>query len=136
MGIGPAIIKTVVYKYKAQEFDSLFRFYQSCCDPQASAYFKKLEETPTSTLMKQGDLYLTSPLKNNIIPGQDKRRFMLLKKSELNTPFWEKLNTERNELTLKVCYCSLLGECYVTEKNGIVEEIEYCPVKLPKSTLL
>jgi len=122
-GVGPAIIKNVEFKYKNKSFSSANSFYLDCC----------LEKEPSQ---KNTVNALTTPVVNTIIAGQSTLQFIEIDKVKNDITFWDKLNNERHYLTLKICYCSMLGECYVTEKNGIVDPIEYCPIKQPKSKLL
>ncbi|MCO4797661.1 MAG: hypothetical protein KC484_00475 [Colwelliaceae bacterium] len=135
-GIGPAIIKRVTYLYDNKEFDSRRELYRACCEPEAKTYFELFTSNKVKPTDEESGIYLTSSLQNVIIPGQESKEFISLKQSFLSKPLWMKLNNERFKLTLRVCYCSLLGECYITEKNGVVEPIEYCPILQPKSKLL
>jgi len=132
-GVGPAIIKTVTFKYDNEEFTSITKLYERCCKKEAENYFNKRKEYSTEQLKTFGDSYLTSSLENSIIPGQDKKEFLVLRESTLNSPFWNKLNNERFKMNMTVCYCSLLGECYLTEKSGVTNDIDVCPIKEPKT---
>jgi len=124
-GVGPAIIKSILISYNGSTYHSFNKFYESCCLP-------KLEGNDAKNKVEA----LTSPLVNSIIPGQTPLRFISIDKSKNDDVFWNNLNNERWKMTLRVCYCSMLGECYITEKNGIVDEVESCPIDLPKSTLI
>jgi hypothetical protein len=129
-GVGPAIIKRVDYKYQGKSYASLYAFYQACCKAETKAFFQTLRQNKKNNTIDPESLYLTSPLLNSMIPGQEKIEFIKVLRSESNQDFWQKLDSARFDLTLKVCYCSLLGECYNTEKNGIVEPIDQCPIRL------
>lgn len=135
-GVGPAIIKRIDYKYQGKSYASLPEFYRACCEVEASEYFNRIKENIKENKVETEGIYITAPLINSILPGQEETPFLTFALAKENQKFWQKLNNERFHLTLKVCYCSLLGECYNTEKNGIVEPVEYCPVRLEKSKLL
>jgi hypothetical protein len=47
--------------------------------------------------------------------------------SSPGTELWRALNQERWKLDLEVCYCSLLENCYITEKPGQVQSVSQCP---------
>ncbi len=129
-GVGPAIIKRVDYKYQQQSYSSLNAFYKACCSEEATEYFSRVKQNAEMGKANTDGLYITTPLINSIIPGQEETPFLTFALTEDNQIFWQKLNDERFNLTLKVCYCSLLDECYNTEQNGIVEPIEFCPALL------
>lgn len=135
-GVGPAIIKRIDYKYQGKSYASLPEFYRACCEVEASEYFNRIKENIKENKVETEGIYITAPLINSILPGQEETPFLTFALAKENQKFWQKLNNERFHLTLKVCYCSLLGECYNTEKNGIVEPVEYCPVRQEKSKLL
>ena len=45
---------------------------------------------------------------------------------------WNKLNVERADLSVEICYCSLLDNCYLTNGKGNNKAIEVCPVIIEK----
>jgi len=55
--------------------------------------------------------------------------FLSLLQHRNNDPLWDAINKERWQLKLQICYCSLLENCYVTDKPGQVIEIEACPAR-------
>lgn len=128
-GVDPAIIKRIDYKYQGESYASLQAFYKACCQVEAASYFNKIKANIRENKIETEGIYFTSPLINSIIPGQEKTKFLTFALAKDNQVFWHKLNDERFYLTLKVCYCFLLGECYNTEKNVIVEPVEYYPVR-------
>ena len=71
---------------------------------------------------------ITSSLQNNIILGQSKYNFLRLSKGKDTNTLLDKLDQERGRLSLEICYCTLLGECYITEESGVVDEVEQCPI--------
>ena len=79
------------------------------------------------SLSKGGNV--SSTVINKIIPGQKEIDFYKLYKGELSNEFWKKLDSERRKLRVSICYCSLLDNCYSTEKNGVVEPVAVCPVE-------
>ncbi len=115
-GIGPAIIKNITLKYQGNHYTNWNSFYLACC----------LEK---NTPEKQTINAITNPTDNAILAGQSEFQFITIDKSNNDEMFWSKLNQARHQLSLTICYCSLLDECYMTEKNGVIEAVDYCPVE-------
>ncbi|MDP7593198.1 MAG: hypothetical protein QF552_10995 [Litorilituus sp.] len=122
-GVGPALIKSISYGYQGVEYASRERFLKACCDKEREEHYKKI-----NTTKKLRYSSITTNVLNTIIPAQTKvKHFQLLRGNAINK-YWEKLNDERFLVSVKICYCSLLDECYVTEKNGFVEPVAACPI--------
>ena len=119
-GVGPALIKSISYFYKGKEFQTHAAFIKACCSKEL-AHLRKIG-------VNNGYVTLTSAVINNIIPAQSKVKYFQLFHNDSMNEYWEKLNDERFNIQTKVCYCSLLEECYITEKNGVVEPVAACPV--------
>ncbi len=122
-GVGPALIKSISYNYQGVEYSSRGSFIKACCDKEREEYHNTFS---TSNEMRYGSI--TSNVLNTIIPAQTKVKHFRLFKGSTNNEYWDKLNDERFKMKVKICYCSLLDECYVTEKNGVVEPVDACPV--------
>jgi len=116
-GMGPALVKSVVYKYKGEKYHSVRDFYNACCQ---IIHADKQEKEPAHAT--------TSVLLNTILAGQDSQKFLGANFKDNSPEFWNKLNMARWELRVEVCYCSMLDECYITEKNGVIDPIEQCPI--------
>jgi hypothetical protein len=126
-GIGPAILKTATFKYKDQKFNKQRAFLDACCKKEHENYKERKLIKKKSELLMDGKL-ITSSLENNIILGQSKYTFLRLSLGKDTNTLLDKLDYERSYLSLEICYCSLLGECYITEKSGITDEVEQCPM--------
>ena len=121
-GVGPAIIKTVAFKYKGHEYKSSYEFFGACCRAEWSKYkaaFRNIDDVSDAGEISQ-------PLLDVIIPGQTDYYFQTIDRNDLNNDFWLKLNKERWLLKLEVCYCSLLDECYTTEESGVFNQTKKC----------
>ncbi|TPH18613.1 hypothetical protein [Litorilituus lipolyticus] len=123
-GVGPAIVKTVTYKYHGKSSTDFFDYLKDCCSNELKQY----NNNPPASLDLAKGGYVTSSTYNVVIPAQDKIEFYKLYRGELSEGLWSKLNIERRHLKVQVCYCSLLDECYLTENKGIVESVDACPV--------
>ena len=124
-GVGPALIKSVSYNYKGIEYSSITHFFRGCCDKEYQAY-KKLNGKRGK--VKEGGFYHSS-LANTILPSQESVTFLKLYSHKKDNTFWETINTARFNLSVQICYCSILNECYITEKNGRIDSVDACSVK-------
>lgn len=115
-GIGPAIIKSIEFKYEEKSYINWRSFYIDCCLNKGA-------------VKKNTVNAITNPVVNSILAGQSELLINSIEKNKNDDAFWQKLNVERKKLTLKVCYCSMLDKCYITEKNGVVAPINHCPTK-------
>jgi len=120
-GIGPALIKSVKMKYQNKYIDDMPTFYATCCFPKApfETYQDKI-----NVLSKVNAT--TSPVTNTILAGQDSNRFLSIAKTGNDPTFWDKIDKARSQFSLEICYCSMLDECYITEKNGVIDPVEQC----------
>ncbi len=125
-GVGPAIVKTVTYKYNGKSSTDFFDFLRDCCLKE----LKQFNSTPRKELeldLSKGGSVMSS-VNNVVIPAQDKVEFYKLYNGELSEKLWSKLNVERRSLKVEACYCSLLDECYLTEEKGVIHSVEECKV--------
>jgi hypothetical protein len=126
-GVGPAIIKTATYKYNGDTFNNYLEFLKACCESSLKKFKQIKLIKKEQELLIDGKL-ITSSLQNHIILGQSKYTFLRLSSGGDTNAFLDKLDEERSHLSLEICYCSLLDECYITEKNGVFDKVEQCPV--------
>jgi len=125
-GIGPAIIKTATFNYKELSFSKPRDFLKACCADSYSRYIEVKTIKREQGILMDGKL-ITSGLRNNMIIGQSTTNVLTLSHGEDTHGFLNKLEAERGYLSVEICYCSLLGECYITEESGIYEQVEHCP---------
>lgn len=121
-GVGPALVKNLTLTYQDKRYKSIENFLEDCCAKE----FEKFQEKASLDLSKGG--YITSTVVNKILPAQQEIIFYQLHDGEVSNALWNKLNIARSKLQVSICYCSLLDECYVTEKNGVVDSVAECPV--------
>ncbi len=123
-GVGPAIVKTVTFKYNGKSSTDFFDYLKDCCLKE----LKQFNSIPRKELDLSKGGYVTSSTNNVVVPAQDKIEFYKLYKGELSENLWSKLNIERRSLKVETCYCSLLDECYLTEEKGVIHSVEECKV--------
>lgn len=122
-GVGPAIVKSVTFVLRDERHDSLQDFLKACCGEALGEYIEKVKgnefEADVWTLT-------TSPTTGIILPVDGQLDFLSLVNHPSNQSLWHAINKERWGLSLEVCYCSLLENCYLTDKPGQVLEVEAC----------
>ena len=127
-GVGPAIIRSVELTYRDKTYDSVDGFFNACCTTEYADY-----QDYAAELIAQGGSSLeggtmTQPLAGVILPGQSDYEFLKMYFHNRNSTFWEKLNQERWDLNLNVCYCSLVDDCFLTKDSSVITEVDSCPV--------
>jgi hypothetical protein len=127
-GAGAAVIKNVDFYYKNKKYPSFEKFVEACCDPEYSQSLDKIRnmKNTTNSFSEKDGFPMTSPVDNTVLVGGGKNEFFQMVLSEYNEGFWLKLNKKRSDLKTKVCFCSLLDDCYITSANGIAKPVEQC----------
>jgi hypothetical protein len=123
-GVGPAIVKTVKFNYEGQTFRSLIEFIEACC---ADAYKTYMANVRAGDSEVNNWSMTTAQTDGIILPVAGQVEFLLMPQHVKNADLWKKINKERWKLNLEVCYCSLLENCYVTDRPGQVEDVDQCP---------
>jgi hypothetical protein len=111
-GVGPAKIQTFEVFWRGKAYGSAFQLLSECC-------------APNRTFIPMG----TTPVQGVVLRAGDKRQFLAVDLRPDNTPVWQAFDKVRlNELTYRVCYCSVFDECWVSELLGArAERVKACP---------
>ncbi len=121
-GIGPALIRSVEFSYRDQAYPNIFMLLHDCCQSVVSKFYSQ-EKQAAGNLPQ----FITSPVANTIIGGQDVHVFLKFKYAEDTSELWQLLNDIRFEFGFKACYCSMLDQCYVVDEKAIQQEVKACP---------
>lgn len=127
-GVGPAVIKRFQIQYRQEMHDSIESFLLSCCENQVELFREKRRQRQEQGSDEEFGGWLSQPLVDVILPGQSEYQFQRISYGEDTRELWDKLNDERWHMNLHICYCSLLEECFVSKKNGVIEEVKSCPL--------
>jgi hypothetical protein len=118
-GVGPAIIKQVIVKVDGQPVKNWSEVLEKLLGPGEHRY---AESDMSGRVMSAGESMTA------LTPTDDDRNPLNFDKSN---PLWVKLNTERLRVSVEICYCSTLGECWRLRAGGstpsITTEIGHCP---------
>ena len=105
-GVGPAIIKHVVIKVDGQPVKNWGEVLEKILGP---GYH------PGQSSDMSGRVYAAGESTPVFTPHDDAHNPVAFDKSN---PLWEKLNTGRDSVTVEICYCSTLGDCWTLRSGG------------------
>ena len=99
-GVGPAIIKHVIVRVDDQPIKN----WAEALDRFLGAGYH-----PAETSDMNGRVFAAGESMDVLIPHDDAHHPIPFDKSN---PLWEKLNTGRLSVSVEICYCSTLGDCW------------------------
>jgi hypothetical protein len=105
-GVGPAIIKHVVVKVDDQPVKNWKEVLDKILDP---GYHPGEEADMSGRVFSAGEsLHVFTPHNDSQQPVAFDR----------SNPLWQTLNTGRERVTVEICYCSTLDECWIVRGGG------------------
>lgn len=120
-GVGPALIRSVTFKYQNKVYENVFKLLSGCCSDVVNQFYT--EEKRANNALPQ---FITSPVINSIIPGQDTLTFLKFEHAQNTQELWNLLNDLRFDLQFEACYCSMLDECYQTNEQAETVAVKQC----------
>lgn len=121
-GVGPALIKSVSYIYDDKHFSYPMDFIMYCCEENYKK-FRSPESQANSSVQAQ---IITSADRGIVLAASDETNVIQIARHESNAALWDQLNKQRRKLSVSVCYCSLLDNCYQSNGREEVKEVEQC----------
>ena len=120
-GVGPAIIKHVILKVDDQPVKNWAEVLEKILGPG----YHPGEESDMS-----GRVFAAGESMNVFTPHDEAQNPIPFDKSN---PLWAKLDTGRGRVTVEICYCSTLGECWTLRAGGLTPgtttETRRCPTR-------
>jgi hypothetical protein len=118
-GVGPAIIRHVVVKVDGQPVRNW---------REALEKILGLGEHLGSESDMSGYVFAAGESRAVFTPRDPENNPLNFDKSN---PFWVKMNKDRLRVTVEICYCSTLGECWTLRAGGLTPgttiESRHCP---------
>jgi hypothetical protein len=118
-GVGPAIIKHVILKVDNQPVKNWAEVLEKILGPG----YHPGEESDMS-----GRVFGAGESMNVFIPHDEAQQPIAFDKSN---PLWAKLDAGRGHVTVEICYCSTLGECWTLRAGGMspgtTTQTRHCP---------
>ena len=105
-GVGPAIVKHVIVKVDDQPVRNWYEALEKILGP---GYHPGEEADMGGHVLSGGES------RNVFIPHDEARNPVAFDRSN---PLWVKLNDGRMRVTVEICYCSTLGECWTLRAGG------------------
>jgi hypothetical protein len=118
VGVGPARVHSISLRYRDKPIRGVRELLDACCADLLAS-----EGKPNWSI---------STLHDQVLAPNRPKSFFMLPNSATNARYWERLNTERFKITLKVCYCSVLDQCWMLDSTKDDREaIASCPASRP-----
>jgi len=118
-GVGPAIIKHVILKVDNQPVKNWAEVLEKILGPG----YHPGEESDMS-----GRVFAAGEQTNVFTPHDEAQNPVAFDKSN---PLWAKLDAGRAHVTIEICYCSTLGECWTLRGGGMsrgtTTQTRHCP---------
>ncbi len=126
-GIGPALVKSLSYHYQGKEYQSYNGIIKDCCNQEYQAFVDNVKLNDIKNI-SQG--IMSSSIANTMLASQAEITLFGMTMTDANLALWQKLNHERFNIELSICYCSMLDQCFFSERNGHYQEVEQCPTRM------
>jgi hypothetical protein len=123
-GVGPAIIKHVIVKVDDQPVKNWVEVLDKLLGP---GYHPGESSDMGSHVFSAGESI------NVFTPHDDARNPIPFDKSN---PLWAKLNAGRSRVTVEICYCSTLGECWTVRGGGTTPNTTTATRRCPDSSAI
>ncbi|HEY1838066.1 MAG: hypothetical protein WBQ17_14710 [Rhizomicrobium sp.] len=106
-GVGPAKIESFEVFWKGKPYRSAAELLKQCCG------FK--EYKATSPEAKNHTRLMTGSVQGIVLRAGEAETFIHYPLGTDNVAIWNSLDKARDQMTYRVCYCSVLDECWRSE---------------------
>lgn len=107
-GVGPARIESFELFWKGKPFASSGALLKQCCGFQSHG-------GPIRPLSDNRTRLMTGTVQGIVLRPGDAEAFIMYALNADNVKEWNALNLARKDMTYRVCYCSVLNECWRNE---------------------
>jgi hypothetical protein len=112
-GSGPAILHFIVVTHNGVAVPNANAFFPEGIEPEFRAKTK---------------LLVTSPTTNQVIAPHDRINLLVFEPKDKAQDFWLHLNRVRLQLRFEACYCSIIGDCWMSDLKSVkTRPVETCP---------
>jgi hypothetical protein len=133
-GVGPAKAETFEVFWNGKAWPSADSLTQACCHDRPF--------NPTTALRRDRTEMIVGGVQGTVIRAGETRNFVTLPLASDDADVWRALNDARRTMTYRICYCSVLDECWIGNFGGILPlagelrpaRIKTCPT--PKTPFL
>jgi hypothetical protein len=129
-GVGPAKVEAFEVFWKGKPYRSGIDLVRDCCGYKPFNFADVAVDRPDRTPVIMGGVQGT------VIRAGETRTFVTVPLADDNQAVWRALNIARGKLEFRICYCSVLNECWRSTFGGIrplasqlhPEHLTACPV--------
>jgi hypothetical protein len=113
-GVGPAKIESFELFYNGKPYTSGNRLLADCCGYRTVR--------ATSPEAKNHTPLATGTVQGIVLRAGEKEDFIRYKLGDDNLAVWNALDNARDRISYRICYCSVLNECY---RSALRSELYY-----------
>lgn len=116
VGVGPARVHSVSLHYDGKPVVDVRDLFKACCADLLAA--------------GQHPVWRISTLHDQVLAPNKPKTFLLLTEEAANEPFRKRLDQEREKISLRFCYCSVLDKCWMFDstKDELAAQ-DQCPAR-------
>ncbi len=111
-GVGPAVLKSLIVDYKGTRARGFVELLQVCC-----GLARAVDIDRVLTLGLQGENRAVG-----VIRARDATILFKFRRTPDNIEMLDRLTAARLEVKLRACYCSIVGECWVSDLRSLDPE--------------
>ena len=102
-GVGPALIHTMTIDYEGKPVRTAQDLISYCC--------QDLEQSAGKSS------WTTSTVHDHVLTASRTVYFLTLTDAPQNDAYWQRLNADRNKVNVRICYCSVLDQCWMLDST-------------------
>ena len=112
-GVGPAIVRSFAVAYNGKYVSSVHDLLNACCDVAGARRLR----------------VFTSTVQSQVIMAHQSFPFVIVPPQANSSRAYGRAATNRFNISVKMCYCSVLGECWFLDSSRESEpaEVKDCP---------
>ena len=134
-GVGPAKVETIEVFWNGRPVRNDRELLAACCglEPGMLPSIADAHGDPAETKRIAKISLSSSNLAGRVMVARDGDFFLTLPLSDPSAPVFDKLNTARQKVEMRVCYCSVFDECWRSDlKTMDPPRVKACPApKVP-----
>jgi hypothetical protein len=134
-GVGPAKIETFEVFWNGQPVRTNRELLAECCgfEPGMLPSIADAHGSPQEARRIAKTSLMSSDLSGRVMAAHESQAFLTLPLSDQSAPVFDKLNKARLNLQMRVCYCSVFDECWLSDLTTMnPPQVKSCPVaKVP-----
>jgi hypothetical protein len=108
-GAGPAVLKSLVARYRGTPFRGWLELLQLCCGLKRGI---TKDDTVGLGVAEESRLI-------GVVRAREKVTLLALARTAGNADLWQRFSAARGELSFEACYCSIVGDCWRSDLHTL-----------------